>query len=263
MRRSSGGKRVGGEHDALGPHAGRPASTASTPSAGVVQRASPATCSCSRTPSSTRRARSPQPGGPGSTSARAGPLPDAAQVGGRVDLRAHRVPVEPVAVVAVLPHHRRELAQLLDLVLAAGAPGSTRSAPSRSRCRAARSPARCPSRFSRPSRSSWSISSGKRLRPLGRPWVSDASVKPPLRPLAPAADRRRLQHHDVAGRVVLLGLQRRPQAREAAADHGQRAAVLARERVGRGRGERRVQPEGAWLRLHPGGAAHEAGNRIW
>jgi hypothetical protein len=75
--------------------------------------------------------------------------------------------------------------------------------------------------------------------------------------------RRRLQHHDVAGGIVLLGLKRRPQAREAAAHHGQRAGGIAREPVGRGRGERRVQPEGTRLRLDPGADVHEGGSRIW
>ena len=64
-------------------------------------------------------------------------------------------------------------------------PAAHRSARGRSRCRDAQVATR-PSRFSAPSRSSSSISSAKRARPLLSPWVSDATRKPPLRPLAPA-----------------------------------------------------------------------------
>ena len=39
--------------------------------------------------------------------------------------------------------------------------------------------------FSRPSASSASSSRGKRAAPFSSPWVSEASTKPPLRPLAP------------------------------------------------------------------------------
>ena len=46
-----------------------------------------------------------------------------------------------------------------------------------------------PRRFSTPSRSSMSISSGKCRSPFARPWVSDAAQKPPLRPLAPQPTR--------------------------------------------------------------------------
>ena len=44
-----------------------------------------------------------------------------------------------------------------------------------------------------PSRSSASISSGKRARPFARPCVSDAMQKPPLRPLAPKPTRLGLE----------------------------------------------------------------------
>ena len=192
----------------------------------------------------------------------AAPLPDAAQVGGRVDLRAHLVLAEPVAVVAVLPHHRHEPAQLLDLVLIAGDQDRPRPLPAAVDAVAldrlldavqvlAPQPLQLVDLVGEPAEAvGQAMGQGR----IGEPAVAAACA---------CGDRRRLQHHDVAGGIVLLGLQRRPQAREAAADHGQRAAALARERVGRGRGERRVQPEGAWRRLDPGGAAHEGGSRIW
>ena len=57
------------------------------------------------------------------------------------------------------------------------------SIPRRSRSRGQRR------KFSRPSRSSCSSSSGNRDRPLPIPWVSEDCRKPPLRPLAPAPHR--------------------------------------------------------------------------
>ncbi len=42
-----------------------------------------------------------------------------------------------------------------------------------------------PAMFSRPSRSSSSISSPNRASPFSSPWVSEEIAKPPLRPLAP------------------------------------------------------------------------------
>ena len=86
------------------------------------------------------------------------------------------------------------------------------------------------SRFSRPSCSSSSISSGKRSWPLAMPWVRLDSMNPPLRPLAAEPISRGVDQHDVARRVALLGDDRRPQPGVPAADDAQVAALVAHER---------------------------------
>ena len=91
------------------------------------------------------------------------------------------------------------------------------------------------SRFAMPSRSSSSISSGQRLRPLSRPWVRLASQKPPLRPEAAQPDRARLDDDDAGVGVAALGEQRGPQPGVAAADDhevGGRGSASARGRAG-------------------------------
>jgi hypothetical protein len=73
-------------------------------------------------------------------------------------------------------------------------------------------------------------------------------------------DRTLLEQDDVAPGVVLLRLQGGPEAGETAADHGQRARLLPRERLRRGRPQRRVQPVRPRLRIPP---AARHGSRIW
>ena len=74
-----------------------------------------------------------------------------------------------------------------------------------------------PARFSMPSRSRRSSSSGKWRMPLASPWVRLASQNPPLRPLAPN-ETSRLEHRDPEPRVGIGQGDRRPQAGEAGAD---------------------------------------------
>ena len=116
-------------------------------------------------------------------------LPEPGEVRRRVDLRAHRVAIEDLRVVAERgersPRRRRTTGPR-----AAPSPRSAcPPAPTSSRCRGARS-CRRSRRGSPVPRSIRSISSGNRARPFSSPWVSDASQKPPLRPVAPNADPR-------------------------------------------------------------------------
>ena len=90
------------------------------------------------------------------------------------------------------------------------------------------------SRFSRPSRSSWSISSGQRLSPFSRPCVRLASQNPPLRPDAAHPTVLRLDAATTrASGSRRLGEQRRPQPGVAAADDHEVGVV--RRRVSGGR----------------------------
>ena len=102
------------------------------------------------------------------------------------------------------------------------------------------SAARIAAKFSAPSRSSSPISSGQRDLPFSSPCVSDASAKPPFRPLAAPAAAIALEQDHV---LVRRGVDRRPEPGEAAADDGQGAARLPVERRQRLRRRRGVEPE--------------------
>ena len=86
------------------------------------------------------------------------------------------------------------------------------------------------SRFSSPSCSSSSISSGKRCLAVGDA-VGEARLhEPAVAPAGRRADLAGVDQHDVARRVALLGDDRRPQPGVAAADDAQVAALGAHER---------------------------------
>ena len=116
---------------------------------------------------------------------RVGLVPEAREVGRGVDLRANRVGVEELVLVAVLLEQHRALLEPPDFVRfqrdgevageleVAADPEALDVAP------------RTPGSSRWPSRSSCGISSAKRARPFSIPCVSDPSAKPPFRPLAP------------------------------------------------------------------------------
>ena len=86
------------------------------------------------------------------------------------------------------------------------------------------------SRFSSPSCSSSSISSGKRCLPVGDPVGERGLHEPAVAAAGRRADLGGVDQHDVTGRVALLGDDRRPQPGVAAADDAQIAALAAHER---------------------------------
>ena len=97
---------------------------------------------------------------------------------------------------------------------------------------------------------------GEELLPLADPVRerrhADAAVAAARLPAGGAG----LEHDDVGRRVLLLGEERRPEAGEAGADHGEVAGLGAGERRPRGRRRRAVEPVGYRLglaqRLQPG-----------
>ena len=93
--------------------------------------------------------------------------------------------------------------------------------------------------------------------------MSDASRKPPLRPLAPAPAARRLEHDHVAVRRPRLGVQRGPQPRVAAADDAQVRVGGGGQRLVRRALRQRVKPEGPRLRVGVGGAMRRRRLGVW
>ena len=125
--------------------------------------------------------------------------------------------------------------------------GATSISPRRSQSQSiavvARSSPRSRAKFSAAVRSIASISSGNRSIPFGEPVGERGVAEPAVAAAGPERDRVALQEHDVARRILLLGLERGPQAGEPAAhDHEVRVAVRPRavawaraRRVGRAR----------------------------
>ena len=98
-----------------------------------------------------------------------------------------------------------------------------------------------PEKFSRPSRTRVSISSGQWASPLASPWVSDESQKPPLRELAPEPAVLSFEHRHPQAGLVFQGQKRGPKTGEPAADHRQIGLGLSPPAAG-SRLERRRDP---------------------
>ncbi len=169
-------------------------------------------------------------------------VPGAGEVGRRVELGAHRVAVEQVGRLAVAAQRLGVLAQVLDLVGLGGDGQRARRLPVGVDRVALERPLE---------RHEVRPAERLELRHLARE-VRDAVVEPvrercveeaAVAPGGAEGHGLRLEQRHVAARVLLLGLDRGPQAREAAADDHEVGALLAREgRRRRGR-VRAVEPE--------------------
>ena len=143
----------------------------------------PASARRSRCPRSSAARASPAASLPGWTRACRVRLEHGAEIGRGCDGCPHLGLVETHdAVLAAGRGILRPLVEPLELVRLGRHREGCRRAPTRRRSRMSAMSAPIASRFAMPRRSSRSISSGQRLRPLSRPWVRLASQNPPLRP---------------------------------------------------------------------------------